>query len=236
MDELKTKKEHRGDLKKGFLSIIIIFVIFIFLFFYLSPIILDYLLSYLEIPPENIVALTPFENIQTRFSIAFGLSLALLLPAIILSIYNFCKPALPENVQNKSFNFLFKSISLAILGILFGVFVFSKFTLNTLMNSYSLANPMWSVSSLIEFITTSSVSFALIFQIVWIIPSLSSFGVIKIKKLKEYRLVVLLIIFIISAIITPPDFTSQIIMTIPFYTCYELGILLSKSHYTKNEN
>ena len=233
--EDKTIFEHINELKKGFLWVVIPTIVLFIVFYACSPFMIKNLLIYFKIPMDNVVALTPFENIQTRLGLSLGLSLLFLFPGILILFYRFCREIIPDKIKNKIRLFLISSIVLAFVGLVFGVFIFSKLTLNILMNSYTLVNPMWSIKSLVNFILISSLSFAMIMQIVWIIPTLNMFGILDIETLKKYRIFILLGIFVLSAFITPPDFFSQVLMAIPFYGSFELGIFLSKNKQIKHQ-
>lgn len=228
MDEEKTIEEHLREFKRIFNLVIIPAIVLFFLFFYLAPTLINFLLPYFDINQANIVALTPWENIQTRLSMALGLSLLFLFPMITISFYRFCKPVIPEKIQKKIKFFFTLSLFSAFVGVIFGVFIFSKLILKLLSTHYLLATPMWSIKSLVNFIAVSSLSFAIIMQIVWLIPSLNLIGILNIKTLKNYRMFILLGIAIISAFVTPPDVFSQLLMIIPFYGAFELGMVLCK--------
>lgn len=76
----------------------------------------------------------------------------------------------------------------------------------------------------------------LFFLLPVIIYLLSKVGLITPDFLKKYRKHALVVILILSALITPPDVISQIIVSIPILILYEIGILVSKKTFKKEEN
>ena len=221
----KTVREHLKDLRRYLLIVIIPFVCLFFVLFFLSPTISNYLIEFLDI--HNIVTLTPTESISTQINMALALTFVLIIPLFILSIYSFVKDEINKNIRKKVLKYVFSSYFLAIGGVLVGVAFFSKIIFALFLSS-NIANPMWSIRSIVQFVIFSSVAFAVIMQIMIIIPVLSSAGIINTKSLRKARLPILIIILFLSAIVTPPDFISQILMAIPIYLSFELGLLITK--------
>ena len=80
-------------------------------------------------------------------------------------------------------------------------------------------------------IKTSVLACGLIFELPIIIYFLSKLGLVSPKSLRNYRKYTLVIVIILSAIITPPDVISQVIVAIPIMILYEISILISAVVY-----
>ena len=78
-------------------------------------------------------------------------------------------------------------------------------------------------------ITTSTFLTGLFFELPVVMYLLAKIGVIGVDILKKYRKHALVAILILSALITPPDVISQLLVTFPIYSLYELGIIIVKS-------
>jgi sec-independent protein translocase protein TatC len=78
--------------------------------------------------------------------------------------------------------------------------------------------------------TVASISFAsgIIFQLPVVVYFLSRSGIVTPELLRKYRRHALVGILVLSAIITPPDLTSQILVSVPVLILYEIGILIAK--------
>ena len=226
---LKTRKQHLKELKHEALRLIIPMVICFGLFFAGAKSIVNYILNYYQIPLENIVSLNPFESLQTSFSIAGSLTLLFCLPLILNGILRYSKEAIGTNRYKKSIKLIWKSYSLAILGVTMGVFLFSKLILGNLMNMYTLTTANWGIFTVFSLIITMSITLALTMQMVLIIPSSVNIGLVEKKSLKKFRPFAIVGILVASAIATPPDLFSMLLMSIPIYGAYETGVLLSKS-------
>ena len=77
-------------------------------------------------------------------------------------------------------------------------------------------------------ITTSTFLTGLFFELPVVMYLLAKIGVLSSAVLKKYRRHSIVVILILSAIITPPDVISQLLVTFPIYTLYEIGIVVVK--------
>jgi len=199
------------------------------IFFTFSKSIVIYILDYYNIPLDNVVSLNPFESLQTSFSIAGSLTLLFCLPLILNGILRYSKEAIGTERYKQSAKLIWKSYSLAILGVTMGVFLFSKLILGNLMNMYTLTTANWSIFAVFSLIITMSITLAITMQMVVIIPSTVKIGLVEKKSLKKFRPFAIVGILVASAIATPPDLFSMLLMSVPIYGAYETGVLLSKS-------
>jgi sec-independent protein translocase protein TatC len=228
MSDIKTVREHLKDLKKVFVKIFLFGLVLFFLLFLVSERIIIFLINYMSL---ELVALAPLEFIRTQLVLSAYLTLALLLPFILVQVYLFSKPVLKKESRRKSVLYFLYSFCLAIIGFLFGVFFFSRFSLGFFAQLPAEISAFWGVYSVILFIVLSGFAFALTMQIIIIIPVLVKLGLVDIKTLKKSRGIVLILALTISAILTSPDPLTQILMSAPMYICFEAGLLIS--HFQK---
>ncbi len=170
------------------------------------------------------------EQFFQHMMIALIGGLVLALPYILYEIYRFIKPALKANEKKYSGLAIFAASSMFFLGILFGYFVLAPISINFLGN-YTLSNVIqkeFTVSSVVSLVSMLTVGAAIIFELPLVIYLLAKVGVVTARTLANYRKVALVVILVISAIITPPDIASQIILSIPVLGLYEVGILIAK--------
>lgn len=224
MDEEKTIGEHLKELRKQVLLIFIPITLVFFLAFYLSEPIVNWLLTYYTF--SNVVSLTPLESISTQIRVSLCISILLLLPLLFSALYKFVKPAIPLKILTGMRRDIIISYSLAVIGFVLGLLIFSKLILTMLLQT-NIVETMWSIKSLMDFSISIAISLALVLQIIILLPILKRLG-IDVNVLKKYRLPLFALIIIVSAIITPPDLISQLMLAIPIYGSFELGLLFSK--------
>lgn len=161
-------------------------------------------------------------SITAGFIIAF--------PYIIYEFWKFIVPALHENERNASKGFIFISSLLFFIGVLFGYYVISPLSINFL-GSYQVSKEVFNdidLSSYMGLVRSSALASGVVFELPIIIFLLTKIGLVTPDILRQYRKFALVGILIISAIITPPDITSQIVVAIPVLILYEISIFISK--------
>jgi sec-independent protein translocase protein TatC len=161
-------------------------------------------------------------------SITFGFIIAF--PFVIYQFWKFVSPGLHSNERRTSRGFIFSASALFFLGVFFGYYIICPLSINFL-GSYSVAEEIhndFDLDSYISLVRASTLASGLIFELPIIIYFLTKIGLVTPEFLKKNRKVALVIVLIISAVITPPDIASQVIVAIPVLILYEVSILISK--------
>ena len=162
------------------------------------------------------------------FAIVGGIILTF--PFLFYQLWQFFKPALKQNELEVSKGVVFWSSLLFFIGVLFGYFVVSPLTVQ-FFGSFQMTNDIQNIitiNSYLSLITTTTLFSGLFFELPIVIYILSKLGIISPQLLKKYRKHALIGILVLSAIITPPDIISQIIVTFPILIMYEVGIIVSR--------
>jgi len=163
------------------------------------------------------------------FKLAFIVGIVLAMPFILYQIWLFIKPALTVKERKNTRGFVFYTTALFAMGISFGYFVLCPISVNFFFN-YSLSPTIKnfiSIQNIVAFISLLVLGTGLIFELPILMYFLARIGLISSSFLKKYRKYAFVIILIVSAIVTPPDVVSQIILTIPLYSLFELGVLIA---------
>ena len=150
-------------------------------------------------------------------------------PFITLQIWGFIKPALKDAERKSIRGAGFASSILFFLGVAFGYWGIVPLSLQFLGN-YELGDVEARIAVMSYVKTVATISFAagLIFQLPIMVYFLSRAGIVSSGLLRKYRRHALVAILVLSAIITPPDVTSQILVSIPVLFLYEIGIIIAK--------
>src|SRR5690606_8504764 len=138
--------------------------------------------------------------------------------------------------RSHSRGFIFIASFLFFLGVSFGYYVIAPLSVNFLA-TYTVSEQVFNDIDLASYISTvrsSVIACGLIFELPIIIFFLTKVGLVTPEVLRKYRKISLVVILIISAVITPPDVASQIIVAIPILLLYEASIFISM-HVLKNE-
>jgi sec-independent protein translocase protein TatC len=162
-------------------------------------------------------------------SITAGFILAF--PYVLFEFWKFVSPGLRMTERKSARGFIFIASLLFFIGVLFGYYVVAPLSINFL-GSYQVSSEVFNdfdLSSYIGLVRASALAGGLIFELPIIIYFLTKIGIVTPEYLRKYRKFALVIVLIISAIITPPDIASQIIVTIPVVILYEISIFISKA-------
>ncbi|WP_443634887.1 twin-arginine translocase subunit TatC [Candidatus Marifrigoribacter sp. Uisw_064] len=162
-------------------------------------------------------------SITAGFIVAF--------PYILFELWRFISPGLKTIERKSSKGFIFIASILFFIGVLFGYYVVTPLSINFL-GTYQVSDQVFNdfdLSSYIGLVRASALASGLIFELPILIYILTKIGVVTPQILRKYRKFALVIVLILSAIITPPDIASQVIVTIPVIILYEISIYISKS-------
>jgi sec-independent protein translocase protein TatC len=174
---------------------------------------------------------------MTHMYISFVAGVIVAFPYIIFEIWSFINPALHSKEKRHSGGAVVSSSLLFILGVLFSYFLIVPLTVNflgTYQVSDFVENTM-SLSSYISTVVSVTLAVGLVFELPIFVYFLTKAGIITPAFMKKNRKYMLVVLLAISAIITPPDVFSQILVVIPLFGLYELSIGLSKRVYRKRE-
>lgn len=151
-------------------------------------------------------------------------------PYILWEIWRFISPGLYEKERKYSRGFIFTASLLFFIGVLFGYYVVAPLSINFL-GTYQvsdLVNNEIDLASYIGTVRAAVIACGIMFELPIIIFFLTKVGLVTPEILKKYRKIALVIVLILSAIITPPDITSQIVVAIPVLILYQISIYISK--------
>ena len=185
----------------------------------------------------NIININMSGQFMMHVYISFVTGVILAFPFILNEIWMFVRPALRQNESKASRRGVIISSSLFFVGVLFSYFVIVPLTVNffgTYQVSESVLNQI-SLNSYISTVVSTTFAVGVVFELPLVIYFLTKIGIVTPEFLKANRKYTLVILLIISAIITPPDVFSQILVCIPLMGLYELSIFVS-SRIVKREN
>ncbi len=164
-----------------------------------------------------------------HMQVALVTAIVVAVPYLLWELWRFIRPALTDFERKKSSMFVFYVSLCFFVGLAFGYFLIVPLSINFLY-SYT-ASPditnMIDVKSYLSTVLHVSLACAVVFQLPLLVYFLARMGIISSRFLKKYRRHAIVILAVLSAIITPPDLFSLILVVIPLYGLYELSILLA---------
>jgi sec-independent protein translocase protein TatC len=180
--------------------------------------------------PFQVININMAGQFATHISVSLVLGLIASFPYIFYEFWSFLKPALYDNEKKHARGSIFYTSFLFALGVLFGYYLITPLSVHFL-GSYSVSDQVMNqinLTSYISSITSIVLASGVIFELPVLIFFLSKIGLVSPEFLKKYRKHSLVLILILSAIITPPDIFSQVLVCLPLMLLYEIGIKISK--------
>jgi len=180
--------------------------------------------------PFEIINIKLSGQFATHIKVSLFAGLILASPYIIWESWRFLKPALYDNEKRYTRGTVLYSSILFLLGVLFGYFLIVPLTVHFLGGYFvsGAVNNQINLSSYIASVTSITFAGGIVFELPVIIYFLAKIGLVTSETLKRYRRHAYVVLLILSAIITPPDVFSQLMICIPLVVLYELSICLSR--------
>lgn len=175
------------------------------------------------------VYISPQELLLQYFSVALLVGVCFTLPVILYNIWAFVQPGLKKNENGLFLSALIFGLICFVIGVIFAYKIMMPFMLHFLID-LSIGSDITasiSVQNYMTFLLTIFMIFGIVFELPVVSVILTQLGLVKISWMKKGTRVVIVVIFVVSAIITPPDIVSQIMVAIPMIGLYELSILIS---------
>jgi len=226
-------KPHLAELRKRLaISVITVIVMFFVMFTFWQPI-LDWMIAPLvKVLPEgsHVIFTKVQEPFFTALKVAFFTGFIASLPVIFWQLWLFVAPGLYENEKKMVLPFVIGATIMFLLGAIFCYYIVIPFGYAFLINFGSqLFTALPSIGEYVSFFNKLVLGFGLAFEMPMITFFLASIGLVTDQTLKEFFKYALVVIFLLSAILTPPDVLTQFLMAGPMILLYGLSILIA--HY-----
>ena len=207
--------------------------------------------------PPNLYYFSPAEAFSTLIRLCLIVGAILAGPYVLWELWHFVSVGLYPHERQAVRKYLLPSIILFVLGIAFFFIVVAPIVLRFFMlfaqknfpfpprwgidwlgkhgvvveaarnTTVGYLKPRLRISDYTWFVSTLSLAFGLAFQTPLVVLFLARSRIVPIDHMKRFRRHILIVIMIIAALITPPDWLSMVAMSIPMYLLYEIGLLIA---------
>jgi sec-independent protein translocase protein TatC len=190
----------------------------------------DWLVELIRRPlGRELIFIAPTEAFIINLKISFFGGIFLAAPMILFQAWRFVAPGLLEKEKKFTVPIVLSSTVFFLLGSLFAYSIILPIGTQFFLSfATEEIRPMISVGNYFSFSTKLILAFGIVFQLPVAIFFLSKLGILHSKTLSQNRRYSILIIFVIAAILTPPDVISQVMMALPLLLLYEGGIWVAK--------
>lgn len=223
---------HFAELRTRFIRIFVgVLVVFLPLMYLSRPLydIISNPLVALLPHDANIIATQVASGFLVPIKLAFFVAIFITIPFIIGQIWGFISPALYKHEKRAVVPLLLSAIVLFYVGVAFAYFVVLVPALKFLV-LFAPDNvlPMTDIESYLDFVVKLFLAFGLMFEIPVATMLLVLMGVVSPKQLADKRRYIIVGCFFVSAIITPPDGASMLMLAIPMCVLFEIGLVVAK--------
>ncbi|EHU1702110.1 twin-arginine translocase subunit TatC [Acinetobacter baumannii] len=178
---------------------------------------------------SSMIATDVTATFMAPFKLNFFVAIMLATPFIIFQIWSFVKPALYEKEKTLALPLLLGSILLFYMGVAFAYFIALPSILHFFISvSPETVAPMTDINSYLTFCLKLFLVFGVTFEIPIITLLLILIGLVTTQSLVEKRRFIVVGCFFVSMFITPPDAISMIMLAIPMWLLFEIGLLFGK--------
>jgi sec-independent protein translocase protein TatC len=218
--------DHLGELRSMILQSFLVFFVLSVICWFFSGWILDLLIQ--DLPVDSLYFYSPLEAFMVRLKISFVIGFMLAFPFVLYKIWAFVSPGLFSSERKRIVPFMLSSSILFYTGVLFCYIILIPLVIGFLLK-FGTPNlsPLLSVSSFFAFVARLCFTFGIVFQLPVIVLVLSLLGIVTPRfLLRQWRYAIVLI-FLASAILTPPDVVSQVLMGGPIFILYLGSVLIA---------
>lgn len=232
VDREQTLIEHLLELRSRLLrSVICVLVVFVGLFYFAGNIyslVANPLLNELS-PGNSMIATEVAAPFLTPIKLVFFIALFVSMPYILYQAWSFIAPGLYREEQRIAWPLLLSSILLFYAGMAFAYFAVFPLLFGFFITiAPAGVNVMTDISRYLDFILKIFLAFGLAFEVPVATVLLVWAGFTSVKSLRKNRPYIIIGAFVIGMLLTPPDVISQILLAVPVWMLFELGLFLTR--------
>lgn len=225
-------KPHIADLRKRLvISSITVVIMFFACFSFYEPI-LEWMMAPVKhaLPAgTSMIAVEIQETFFTAMKVAFFGGFIISLPVIFWQLWLFLAPGLYDHEKKLVVPFVFFATLMFLLGASFAYYIVVPIGFDFLIAfGNSVVSVLPSIGKYVGFFTKLMIGFGIAFELPVITFFLAKIGIVNDQMLKDFFRYAVVLIFIISAVLTPPDVISQVLMAAPLLILYGVSIYIAK--------
>jgi sec-independent protein translocase protein TatC len=218
--------DHLEELRSALFASVLAWIGASIVFWFFSKQVLDFLIR--NAPVDNLYFMSPVEAFMIRMKLSFILGFLASFPYIFLRVWRFVSPGLFSREQR-----VVLPVVLSSVGLFYGGLAFAYFTMIPIVIAFFIKFgtdrllPLLSIERYFGFVWRLCFAFGVVFQMPIVILALTWVGILSAKALLMQWRFVIVIIFVIAAVFTPPDPMSQLFMAVPLCVLYLASMALA---------
>ncbi|PTX58835.1 sec-independent protein translocase protein TatC [Melghirimyces profundicolus] len=231
--------EHLNELRNRILVTLAVFVVMLMVGFLFAKPIIDFIK--MDVLQGNLAktlelhVFSPGEALSIYMQFAFVVALTGTLPVALFQAWRFVQPGLTQKEQKATLSYIPLAVILFTTGLFFGYFWIFPFLLNFMfaLTSSLGATETYGFYEFVRFMFRVVVPIAVLFELPVVILFLTRIRLLNPEILRKSRRFAYLVLVVLAALVTPPDFVSNVLVTLPLILLYEMSIWLSARVYRR---
>lgn len=233
----QTVVEHMEELRKRLFFVSIFFVIALFIGFYLAKPIIKFIQYSEEASNLTLNAFNVGDPLTVYLQVTFIVACVVVSPILLYQLWAFITPGLREVERKATLKYIPYSFILCLAGIAFAYFVLFPFIMRFMIG---LADDLeihqtLGINEYFSFLFKLVIPFGLLFQLPVVALFVSRIGLVSPALMVKFRKYAYFVLLVISVLLAPPDFISNVIVAVPLFILYEISIVIARIGYKKFE-
>ncbi len=225
--------DHLEELRKRMIYCLVVLIALSITIYFFSGRVIEILAR----PVGTLYFFAPAEAFTSRIKVSVATGVALSLPFIVYQIWGFVVPALTKKERKYALPVVISSSTLFAAGVAFAYFVIIPVGIRFLVSFGSAdLQARIGITKYLGFILWLLLILGFVFQLPVVVFFLDRMGVVSPRTLRSKRKHVIIAIFVIAAVLTPPDIVTQLAMSLPVIVLYEASILLVTLSHRKTRS
>jgi sec-independent protein translocase protein TatC len=227
--------DHLTELRKRIIYVLVVFVLGLVGGLFFAKRIYDYLISADLARGFVLHAFSFWDGIGMYMKISMAVSLVITVPFVVYQLWAFVSPGLRQEERSAALRYVPYVFVLFIIGVLFGYYIVFPMALSFTM---SITKDMgleetYGIAQYFDFMFSLVLPLALLFELPLVVMFLTKLRILNPLRLRKMRRYAYFALVFIAVVITPPDFISDFLVTIPLLILYEFSVFLSAFVYRK---
>lgn len=233
----QTVLEHMEELRKRLFIVAIFFIAALFVGFYLAKPLINYIQFSENAEHLTLNAFNVSDPLTVYLQVTVIIAFIIVSPILLYQLWAFITPGLHERERKATLKYIPYAFVLGLGGMAFAYYILFPYVMRFMMglaNDLSI-NQVIGINAYFSFLFKLVIPFGILFQLPVVTLFLSRLGIVNPVLMVKIRKYAYFVLIVISVLIAPPDFVSNVIIAIPLFILYELSIVISRIGYKKYE-
>lgn len=227
--------EHLGELRKRIIYVLVVFLVGLIIGLFLANPIYHYLVNADTAEDYVLHAFSFWDGIGIYMKISMIISLVISIPFIVYQLWAFVSPGLREQERKAALRYVPFVLILFLAGMAFAYYIVFPMALSftTSVTTSMGLEETYGITQYFSFMFSLVIPLALLFELPLVVMFLTKIRILNPLRLRKMRKISYFVLVFIAVVITPPDFISDFLVTIPLLLLYEFSVFVSSLIYRK---